>query len=232
MIPRSILRIRTVAGANLSGFLLGAVVFSAFFALSLYVQQVLGYSPLKAGLTLLTFSATNIPIAVAAQALVTRIGLTSVLVVGLGLLALTMLFFARLPVNGSFLPDLLPGCVMLAVAAAFSFVPVSIAAFSGIAAPEAGLASGLINTMENIGGAVGVALSSTLAFARMRVLIVHGQSAPAAATGGFHLVFYLIAGLAFAAALIALALVRSREMPQLHSQEVVPAEAIAWSKRR
>src|SRR5262249_29857025 len=162
MVPFSIFRVRTVTGANVSGIFLGAVVFANFFLLTLYVQQVLHYSALKAGLTFLATAGTVVLVAGLSQALVTRIGVRPVLVTGLLLLTGGMLCYTQIPVNGKFVSDLLPGYLMVGFGLAFSFIPMSIAALAGIEHHEAGLASGLINTSQQIGGALGVAITSTV----------------------------------------------------------------------
>jgi EmrB/QacA subfamily drug resistance transporter len=161
IMPFRIFRVRTVAGANVVGALLGAVIFSNFFVLTLYVQNVLHYSALKAGVTFVATAGTAVVSAVVAQALTTRVGVKPVTVVGLLLLTGGMLWYAQIPVHGRFVPDLLPGYLLVGVGIAFSFVPVSIAALAGVGASDAGLASGLINTAQQIGGAIGVAIAST-----------------------------------------------------------------------
>jgi EmrB/QacA subfamily drug resistance transporter len=220
MVPFRIFRLRTVTGANVAGFLLGAVVFSNFFLLTLYVQQVLHYSALKTGLTFLFTAGTLIPVSVASQALVTKVGVRPVLVAGLTLMTGGMLWYTQIPVHGSFAADLLPGYVMVGVGMAFSFVPMSIAALAGVEHQEAGLASGLINTSQQIGGALGVAIAATVAFTHAKTLIARGHDALGAQTSGFALGFWVIAGIAAVAVVAALVLVRGGEL------ETVEAEAM------
>jgi EmrB/QacA subfamily drug resistance transporter len=211
MFPFSIFRTKTVTGANVAGFLLGAVVFSNFFLLTLYVQQVLHYSALKAGLTFLATAGTVIPFAGLSQALVTRLGPRPVLATGLLLITGAMLWYTQIPVNGSFVPDLLPGYLMMGVGMAFSFIPMSIAALAGVRPHEAGLASGLINTSQQVGGALGVAIASTVAFTHMKTLLGSGHDAASAQVSGFSLGFWVIAAFAAVAVVACLALVRSQE---------------------
>jgi EmrB/QacA subfamily drug resistance transporter len=212
MFPFSIFRTKTVTGANVAGFLLGAVVFSNFFLLTLYVQQVLHYSALKAGLTFLATAGTVIPFAGLSQALVTKLGPRPVLATGLLLITGAMLWYTQIPVHGSFVSDLLPGYLMMGVGMAFSFIPMSIAALAGVAPHEAGLASGLINTSQQIGGALGVAIASTVAFTHMRTLLSTGHDPASAQVSGFSLGFWVIAAFAAVAVVGCLALVRSEEI--------------------
>jgi EmrB/QacA subfamily drug resistance transporter len=212
MVPFSIFRTRTVTGANVAGFLLGAVVFANFFLLTLYVQQVLHYSALKAGLTFLATAGTVIPVAGVSQALVTKIGPRPVLAIGLALITGGMLWYSQIPVHGHYASDLLPGYLMVGVGMAFSFIPMSIAALAGVRPHEAGLASGLINTSQQVGGALGVAIAATVAFTHMQTLLHSGHDLASAQTGGFALGFWVIAAFSAAAVVATLALVRSEEV--------------------
>ena len=220
MVPFDIFRVRTVAGANVCGLFLGAVVFSNFFLLTLYVQQVLGYSALKTGLTFLATAGTVVPVAGISQALVTRIGPRPVMTVGLALITGGMIWYSQIPTHGSFVTHLLPGYLMVGVGMAFSFIPMSIAALAGVAADEAGLASGLINTAQQIGGALGVAIASTVAFTHTKTLLASGHSAASAATSGFALGFWVIAGISAVSVMACIALVRRSEVEE-------PATAVA-----
>src|SRR5207249_608794 len=198
MMPFRIFRVRTVTGANVVGFLLGAVVFSNFFLLTLYVQQVLHYSALKAGLTFFATAGTVIPVAGLSQALVTKVGVRPVLIAGLALQTGGMLWYTQIPVHGSFAADLLPGYLMVGFGLAFSFIPMSIAALAGVENHEAGLASGLINTTQQIGGAVGVAVVSSVSTSRLTHLLHAHEPFPAALTSGTRLAFWVILGVAVA----------------------------------
>ena len=144
--------------------MLGASIFSMFFLLTLYMQQVLGYSPLKTGVGYLLVSGMIIVSAGASQALVTRVGVRTVLAVGMGLTALGLVYFSQISVGGSYLIDLTPGFILTGIGLGFSFVPVSIAALVGVKPNEAGIASGILNTSQQIGGALGTAILSTVAF--------------------------------------------------------------------
>jgi EmrB/QacA subfamily drug resistance transporter len=217
MMPFRIFRVRTVTGANVVGFLLGALVFANFFLLTLYVQQVLHYSALKAGLTFLATAGTVIPVAGLSQALVTRIGVRPVLVTGLALLTGGMLWYAQVPVHGSFVPDLLPGYLMVGFGLAFSFIPMSIAALAGVENDEAGLASGLINTSQQIGGALGVAIAATVAFTHANTLLASGHDAPSAPTSGFSLAFWVLAAVGAVSVVAAATLVRGSELERVEA---------------
>jgi len=219
LVPFRIFRVKTLTGANVSGVLLGAVVYANFFLLTLYVQQVLGYSALKTGLTFLVTAGAVIPVAGASQALTTRIGPRPVLATGLALITGGMLFYTQIPVDGSFVSNLLVGYLLVGVGMAFAFIPMSIAALAGVEAREAGLASGLINTSQQVGGALGVAIASTVAFTHATSLLKTGSSQPSAYTSGFALAFWVLAGISAAGVVAALVLVRSAE-PAVEAEAV------------
>jgi EmrB/QacA subfamily drug resistance transporter len=212
MMPFRIFRIRTVTGANVSGLLLGAVVYANFFLLTLYVQQVLGYSAIKTGLTFLATAGTVIPVAGVSQALVTRIGPRPVMTVGLALITVGMLWYTQIPTHGSFATALLPGYILVGVGMAFAFIPMSIAALAGVPPQDAGLASGLINTSQQIGGALGVAIAATVAFTHTSTLLASGHPPAEAATSGFALGFWVIAAVSAVSVVACFTLVRGREV--------------------
>jgi EmrB/QacA subfamily drug resistance transporter len=212
LLPLSIFRLRTLTGANITGFLLGASIFAMFFFLSLYMQQILGWSALKTGVSYLAIALTTIPAAGIAQALVTRIGVRTVLAVGMGCNTAALLWFTQVSVGGNYVTDLLPGFLIGAVGLGFSFVPISIAALAGVQAQEAGLASGLINTSQQIGGAVGVAILSTIATTRTSDLISSGTAAPFALTSGFRAAFAVAAGLTLVGVIVTLLVIRTQDI--------------------
>src|SRR6266849_3548532 len=162
----AILRTKTVAGANVGGLILGTATFSMFLMLTLYMQQVLGYSPMKTGVAYLAVAGSAILWSGVAAQLVNRIGVKPVLVTGMVALTSGLVYFTQVAVHGTYLRDLLPGFLLIAVGLGFSFVPISIAALAGVPAEEAGLASGLFNTTQQIGGALGIAVLSTIATSR------------------------------------------------------------------
>ncbi len=192
LVPFAIFRIRTLTGANVVGLLLGAALYANFFILTLYVQQVLGWSALKTGLTFLATAGTTVIWAGVAQALVTRIGPRSVMTTGLALLAVSVLGYTRLPVHGHYWPDLLPIYLIVAVGIAFAFVPVTIAGFIGVPGDQAGLVSGLLNTTQQIGGAIGVAVTSTIFVSHAKA----GNFTLQAYTSGYHWAFAALAAIA------------------------------------
>jgi EmrB/QacA subfamily drug resistance transporter len=208
LMPFRIFRIRSLLAANVVGFLLGAVIFANFLVLTLYVQQVLGWSALKTGVTFLATAGTTVIWAGVAQALTTRFGPRPVIVVGLLVLAASMGWYTQIPVHGHYWPDLLPAYITFALGLAFAFVPVTIAALAQVAPSDAGLASGLINTTQQIGGAIGVALASTIFISSARALVKTGDSPAAAATSGYQDAFWALIGLALLGALAAFVLLR------------------------
>jgi EmrB/QacA subfamily drug resistance transporter len=222
MVSFDIFRIRTVTGANVCGFFLGAVVFSNFFLLTLYVQQVLGYSALKTGLTFLATAGMVVLVAGISQALVTTVGPRPVMAIGLALITGGMLWYTQIPVNGSFATHLLPGYLLVGVGMAFSFIPMSIAAVAGVEVQETGLASGLINAAQQIGGALGVAIAATVAFTHTRTLLASGHSSAQAATSGFALGFWVLAGISAISVVACLVLLRGQ---QISGESVADATA-------
>ncbi len=209
-----ILQVRTVSGANVAGFIMGTALFSMFLMLTLYMQQVLGYSALRTGVAYLAVAGTAIVWSAVAAQLVTRVGVKPVLVLGMSMLTAGLVYFTQVSVGGSYLGDLLPGFLLIGVGIGFSYVPISIAALAGVQASEAGLASGLINTSQQIGGALGIAALSTIATSQTSNAVASGSALPSALVDGFSAAFIagvVIAGLGVAAAL---ALIRSDELSQ------------------
>ena len=223
----SIFRIKTVAGANIAGFILGTALFSMFLMLTLYMQQVLGYSPMKTGLAYIAVAGTSIVWAMVAQQLVTRVGVKPVLVVGMSLLALGLVYFTQVSPDGSYVSDLLPGFLVVAIGMAFSFVSISIAALAGVPAKDAGLASGLINTSQQIGGALGIAVLSSVAIAQTNDAAQTGDAVPTALTSGFQAAFWVGAGIAAIGVVASLILVRTDELEAAPVAEGSGAEAYA-----
>jgi EmrB/QacA subfamily drug resistance transporter len=214
LLPFRIFRVRTVAGANGVGLLLGAVMFANFFLLTLYVQDILGYSALKTGLTFLATAGTAVIAAGAAQALTTRFGVRPILLIGLVLLTAAMVWYSQIPVDGSFATDLLPGYLMVGVGIAFAYVPIQIAALAGVGEREAGLASGLINTSQQIGGALGTAVASTVFTSHYKTLIEAGRSQLDALTHGYGYGFWALAFFGLGAIVAAVVLIRREEVAE------------------
>jgi EmrB/QacA subfamily drug resistance transporter len=217
LLPLRLFANGTLSGANVVGVLLGSSIFSMFFFLSLYMQEVLGYSALRTGFAYLLVSITIIVSAAVSQMLVTRIGPRRVLASGMALLSLGLLWFTQVSVQGSYLVDLAPGFILAGIGLGFAFVPDTIAALSGVEERDAGVSSGLINTSQQIGGAIGVAALVTVATSHTGdVLASAGARAsdPAviasASTDGFQMAFLWGAGLAAIGVAATLALVRPR----------------------
>jgi EmrB/QacA subfamily drug resistance transporter len=212
LMPFSIFRIRTVAAANISGLILGTVTFSMFLMLTLYMQQVLTYSPLKTGVAYLAVAGTAILWSGVAASLVNRIGVKPVIAAGMGFLTAGLLYFTQVSVGGSYVGDLLPGFLLIAVGLGFSFVPISIAALAGVHASQAGLASGLFNTSQQIGGALGIAALSAIATSTTEDGVASGTAAPQALTEGFEAAFIWGGIIAAAGIVVALVLVRRSDL--------------------
>ena len=207
-----LLRNRTVSGANVAGFILGTALFSMFLMLTLYMQQVLGYSAMKTGVAYLAVAGTAILWSAVAGQLVTRVGVKPVLVVGMAMLTAGLVFFTQVSVDGTYLRDLLPGFLVIGVGIGFSFVPISIAALAGVRAAEAGLASGLINTSQQVGGALGIAALSTIATSQTGDSLATGVIPPQALVDGFSSAFTAGAAIAAVGLLAALVLIRRGEL--------------------
>jgi EmrB/QacA subfamily drug resistance transporter len=223
LVPLSFFRIRTVAAANGVAALLGASLFANFFVLTLYAQQVLGFSALKTGLTFLATAGTVVVVAGLAQALVTRVGPKPVMMTGFALFGGGLLYYTQISVGGSFVSDLLPGYLLVGFGLPFAFISVTIAALAGVSAAQAGLASGLLNTSQQIGGAIGVAVSSTIFTSKISDLLARGEPQPVALTEGFQAAFWVLAGIA-ALGLVTTAIFLRREdtIPELEEGARAP----------
>jgi len=212
LMPLGFFRRRTPTGANIVGFGLGTVVFSMFFLLSLYMQQVLGLSAMETGVGYLAVALTAVFASGVAQALVTRMGVKPALAFGLAAILAGLLWFTQISVDGSYFGDLFVGFVLIGIGLGFSFVPVSIAALAGVPMQEAGLASGLINTVQQIGGALGVAILTTVSTTRTENALESGTDAPHALTDGFSVAFWVAAAFAVAAILATLFTLRRADL--------------------
>src|SRR5687768_9189012 len=219
-----ILRIRTVLGANVAGFILGTALFAMFLMLTLYMQQVLGYSAMKTGVAYLAVAGTAILWSAVAAQLVTRVGVKPVLVAGMTTLTAGLVYFTQVSVGGSYLGDLLPGFLLIGIGIGFSFVPISIAALAGVQASEAGLASGLINTSQQIGGALGIAALSTIATSRTEDAMGSGSALPVALVDGFSSAFLVGAIIAALGIVSALVLIRRDELEDLDTTALLADE--------
>jgi EmrB/QacA subfamily drug resistance transporter len=217
LVPFSIFRVRTVTGANVVGILVGASLFSMFYFISLYMQQILGYSPIKAGLSYLPLAVTIILAAGIASGLVTKVGFKPILTIGMICIAIGLIWFTQIDVHGTFLKDILGPSIIAALGLGFAFVPVTIAAVSGIEDREQGLASGLINTSQQVGGALGLAILAAIANS-----VIGSKETPDSLVEGFQAAFAVGAGFAILGLIATLLLVRgsdSRAHVELSRQE-------------
>ena len=235
LVPFKIFRLQTLRGANIIGLLVGMSLFSMFFFVSLYMQQVLGYGPLKAGLAYLPLALTIIVSAGVASQLVTRVGFKPVLITGMLLIATGLVWFSRVSEGGTFVGDVLFPSLLAAVGLGFAFVPVTIAAVTGVTNSEAGLASGLINTAQQVGGALGLAVLSAIATNRTGDVMAAARgdrsALPGALAEGFQDAFLAGAGVALLGAILAAVLISGRdsrkhvEAVQSGEVEAVPVAA-------
>jgi EmrB/QacA subfamily drug resistance transporter len=207
LLPLRIFRVRTLVGANLAMTIIGAVTFAEFFVLTLYVQDVLHYSAVQSGLAFVGFALTVVVVSNLAQAVVGRIGVRPTLVAGLVLSTVSVAMLTRLPVDGHYFWDLFPAFVLGGAGMGLSFVPVTIASLSGVDRTDAGIASGLVNTSRQIGGAIGLAAVTAIAATSARNYSGAGGST-AALDHGFQTALYSLAGLLVAGIAVAVFLVR------------------------
>ena len=219
--------------ANVTAFLLGTSVFSQFFLGTLYMQQVLHFSAIETGVAYLPLTLTIIALASVSQNLVTRVGVRRVLPVGLAFATVGLLLLTQLPADGHYFFDLFPAFLVSAVGLAFAFIPMTIAALMGVEHADAGVASGLLNTTQQIGGAIGLAAVSTIATTfTTHYVDAHPGSSPlgaAALTHGFNIAFYVLTGVAALAAVLSAVLIESQPAaPVVETEfEAVPIEEAA-----
>jgi len=215
LVPFSIFKLRTLTASNIVALLVAAALFAMFFFVSLYMQQVLGYSALKAGLSYLPLALGIIVSAGVASQLVTKIGYKPVFATGMILAAIGLIWFAQVDADGSYLSDILFPSLVVAVGLGFAFVPMMIAAVAGVEPARAGLASGLINTSQQVGGALGLAILASVANSKTDSAMEAAggaQSAlPQALTEGFQAAFLVGAGFAIVGAILVLVLISGKE---------------------
>ncbi len=214
LLPLSIFRVGTLAGANVAGLLLGGSFFAFVFAGTLYMQQVLHYSALQTGAAWAAASLTSLALAGVSQRLVTRVGPRIVIVIGMTLIGTGIIWATQVPVNGHFLANLAGPFALAGAGTAFSFIPISVAALTGVAEHQSGLASGLLNTSTQIGGAIGTAIASSVAASGTNALLRAGDALPTAWTGGFHQTFWVLGAIALVAPPSVLVLLRRARVPR------------------
>jgi EmrB/QacA subfamily drug resistance transporter len=212
LLPLRLFRLRTLAGSNAVGFLLGASFFAFIFIGTLYMQQVLGYSALETGIAWLAASVTSVALAGVSQMLVTRASAKLVMTAGMVLIGAGILWATQAPVHGHFWADLAGPFFVTGAGTAFAFIPVSIGALAGVTERDAGVASGLMNTSQQIGGAIGVAVASTVAATHSRLLLGQGHAPAAALTGGFQWAFWVMGLTGLAAVPVTFLLIRRTEL--------------------
>ena len=226
LLPLRIFRLRTLTGANVAMAIVGAVAFSEFFLLTLYLQEVLGYSAVETGTAFVAFAGTVVVASNVAQALVSRVGVRFTLTVGLAMSAVSLALLLRLPVHGHYFWDIFPAFVLGGAGMGLSFVPITIASLGGVQRSDAGVASGLVNTSRQIGGAIGLAAVSTIAASSTATFAnVHGVSAAsrAALDHGYQTGLYALLGLATVGVVVAVTLVRPSRTQ--HAAEPVSSDA-------
>jgi EmrB/QacA subfamily drug resistance transporter len=212
LVPLSIFRLHTLAGANAAGLLLGGSFFAFIFVGTLYMQEVLHYSALQTGIAWLAASLTSIALAGVSQALVTRGGAKFVMAIGMTLIGAGIVWATQVPVNGHFVGNLLGPFVVAGAGTAFAFIPISIAALAGVEDHRAGLASGLLNTSQQLGGAIGIAIASSVAASHTQAMLQAGHAVPESLTGGFQQAFWVLGAIALLALPAIFALVRRNEL--------------------
>src|SRR5438132_1050456 len=213
LMPLRIFRLQTLAGANAVGFLLGASFYSFIFIGTLYMQQVLGFSALQGGFAWAASGVASMLFAGISQALVTKISAKLVMAFGMTVLGIGIFWTAQAPVHGHFLGDLFgPFLVAVGLGTAFTFIPIQIAALAGVAQREAGLASGLIYTSQELGAALGIAIASSIAASHYTTLLRGGDTIRAALTGGFHSALWVSGVIALLAIPVTFLLIRKDEM--------------------
>jgi EmrB/QacA subfamily drug resistance transporter len=213
LMPLRIFRLQTLAGANAVGFLLGASFYAFIFIGTLYMQQVLGYSALQGGFAWAASGVASMLFAGISQALVTKVSAKLVMAFGMTVLGAGIFWTAQAPVHGHYLGDLFgPFLLGVGMGTAFTFIPVQIAALAGVAEREAGLASGLIYTTQELGGALGIAIASSIAAGHSTTLLRAGDTARVALTGGFHSALWVCGAIALLAIPVTFLLIRKDEM--------------------
>ena len=220
LMPLRLFRLRNIATSQVVGVLWAAAMFAWFFLAALYLQLVLGYSPLQVGLAFLPANLIMGVLSIGLSAkLVMRFGIKPPLATGLLLAAAGLALFVRAPVGGSFVVDVLPSMILLGFGAGMAFNPVLLAAMSDVEPSEAGLASGLVNTSFMMGGALGLAVLASIAASRTNTLADAGHGELAALTGGYHIAFLIGALFAAAAAVIGATLLRAGAAAPAHGRE-------------
>jgi EmrB/QacA subfamily drug resistance transporter len=227
LLPLRLFRLSSVAGSNAVAFLLGTSFLTFVFLGTLYMQQVLGFSALATGAAWMTASVTSLAFAGLSQKIVTRTSPKAVMAFGMTLIGAGMLWATQAPPDGSFWRDLAGPFFVAGIGTAFAFIPISIGALSGVTERDAGVASGLLNTSQNLGSVIGVAVASSIAASKFHTLAHHGHTTPAALTGGFQMALWVCGLTGLLAVVAAALLIRPTERPDAVSIPRVPQAAVA-----
>jgi MFS family permease len=230
-VPLSIFRSRTISGANAIQGLMVAGLFGMFFMGVLYLQRVLGFDAIQTGLAFLPVSILIGVLSLGVSArLNERFGARATLLAGLTLIVAGLAYFARVPTNGDYVVDVLPVMLLFGAGAGLSFPSLMTLAMSGVTPSESGLASGLVNTTLQVGGAVGLAILATLATSRTDALVAAGEPTAAALTGGYHLAFIIGGGLVSAALLVAATVLRPASAVLIAEEDDIAAPEPAYAE--
>ena len=231
LVRLGIFRLRSLTGSNAAMLLVASGLFAMFYFASLYLQQILFYKPLKAGFAFVPFTLGIVVGAGLSQTLIHKLGVRLVTYIGIGLGVVGLLYFARLPVHGTYAKDILPTILIVSVGMGLTFVPCTLLATTNVEARDAGLASGILNTSQQVGGALGLAILSTLAASRTSHLLSGGVTSVAARasaqTSGFHVAFGVGAAMLAAAGIVLALTVRKQDAEAIDSGhvELSPASA-------
>jgi EmrB/QacA subfamily drug resistance transporter len=222
LVRLGIFRVRSLTGANVVLLLVASGMFATFFFTSLYVQRTLGFDPLEAGLAFLPVSFGIMAGAGIAQGVIRRFGVRPVALVGMTLAAIGLLLLSGISVDGSYAADLLPGMVIMAVGMGLTFVPITLIATTNVSGEDAGLASGLYNTAQQVGGALGLAILSTFAADKTVSALESGTAQPAALVDGWQVAFTGASILMATAVVLLAVLVRKGDVAHVHADQPVP----------
>jgi EmrB/QacA subfamily drug resistance transporter len=219
LIRLGIFKMRSLTSSNVSMLLVASGMFSLFYFASLYVQEILGYGPLKAGFAFLPFTFGIVIGAGAAQTLIQRIGIRAVTAIGLSTATVGLALFTQVTTHGSYWTDVFAGVAVMSIGMGLTFVPLTLLATTNVASEDAGLASGIFNTSQQIGGALGLAILSTLAASRTASLTAHGVARPEALTRGYHVAFAVGAAFLASGLIVLLAGIRKRDVASIDVEE-------------
>ena len=221
LIRLGIFRFRALTTANIAMLLVISGLYGMFYFASIYVQEILGYTPIQAGFAFVPVTVGIVIGAALAQPLVARFGTRTVPVAGIVLAATGLVLLSQIPTHGTYLADLLPGLVVMSIGMGLTFVPITLLATTGVQPGDAGLASGIFNTSQQVGGALGLAILSSLAAGRTATMTAQGTGQDAALVDGFQLAFLVGAGLMLGAAVVIVAMLRRHHVPALAGDEEV-----------